>query len=468
MRIIASRIERLKFLSVAHDFQIAETAPMTRQQHSTHSQFLSPRAGSNAWAQRDNVIKAWKRRSQIDVLPMSMEYAPIISCDADCPLCPYRRSRLQLCDGIIPAHAIAPEDDRQSATRASARRVLQAADEAGVQGVLWTGGGEVGIWAPLLEMLAYSTELGMANALYTNGFRLGYNAGFAHQLLAPENGLVFVRMSINALSPERAKRHWGLDVLQVQPQLAGLANLFQARQRWLPEYQARGQRLPSIQISTIVDRQNVGDLPLICATVAEIVAAQRECAGEEDVVVVRPLTIHGRQNGYSLYDHDKAVIREIIAVCGTRGEGRRRLAEAGTMLYLGFGLSAIESGAVPSYSALLEQEYAQRDISWANGLFLTVGPDSSVYLSTEYNCNPNWALGNLKTQSVVEVYRSKRRREVLEYMNSLRWGPTVSQPTSRTARLDRIARAVMTGKLSDSEIEAIRLASLNSHSLMLD
>ena len=441
---------------------------MTAQPNKSPSPFLSPRGGSNIWAQRPDVIEAWKKQSQIDVPPVSLEYSPNLSCDADCGLCPFRRSRLQTCDGVIPTRETAPEDDRQSATRASARRVLEATREAGVQGVLWTGGGEPTIWEPLVEMLAYSAELRMANGIYTNGFRLGWDAGFADQLMAPENGLVFVRMSINALSPERAKRHWGIDALQVRQQLIGLAKLFQARQQWLTEYQKRGQRLPSIQISTIVDRHSVGDLPLICSTVAEIVAAHRTCAGEEDVMIVRPLTIHGRKKGYSLHDHDEAVIREIITVCGSQGDGRRQLVEAGVTLYLGFGLSAIESGAVPSYSALLEQEYAQRDISWANGLFLTVGPDSSVYLSTEYNCSPGWELGNLKTQSVTEVYQSERRREVLKRMNSAHWSAAVSQPTARTARLDRIARAVINGQLSDAEIESIRLASLNSHSLILD
>lgn len=466
-KIFSPETQGSQILSLAGDSGIAETACMTIPPPNQLS-FLSPRHGSNAWAQRRDVIEAWKRRSQIDVAPMTMEYMPILACDADCPLCPFRRSRLQACDGIIPTHEIAPEDDCQSATRASARRVLEAACEAGCQGVLVTGGGEPAIWQPLLTTLAYSTELGMVNALYTNGFRLGWEKGFAEKLLAPENGLVFVRMSINAITAQAVKRHWGLDVQQVSQQLFGLQNLFQARQRWLSEYQARGQRLPSIQISTIVDRLNVCELPLICATVAEIVTTHRQCAGDEDIMVVRPLTIHGRKSGYSFQDHDDAVIRDIIAYCGNRGAGRRRLAEAGVTLYLGFGLAAVESGAMPSYSALLEQEYAQRDISWANGLFLTVGPDSSVFLSTETGCNPAWALGNLKTQSVAEVYKGKRRREVLDDMNSQRWGPAVSQPTSRTARLDRIARAIMNGHLSDSAIEAIRLASLKSHSLMLD
>jgi hypothetical protein len=244
--------------------------------------------------------------------------------------------------------------------------------------------------------------------------------GLAERLLAPQSGLVFIRMSINAISPRAVKLHWGISFDEVKPQLEGLKELLKARQKLLPEFQRKNLQVPSIQISTILDKNNVDDLLLICKTIAVIMNNYPDCRGEEDVIVVRPLTIHGRKNGYS------------------------------------------------TYSDLIQNEYAQREISWANGIFLTVGPDSSVYLSTEHNCDKNWALGNLKIQSVAEIYKSKRRRDILEYMNNHRWGPEVSQPTSRTARLDRIANAIMSGQLTDVDIEQIRKRSLNCHSLILD
>src|SRR5207248_2525849 len=156
----------------------------------------------NAWAQRADVIDAWKKGSQEDVPPMTAEYAPIVSCNADCYGCPYRRSRLVLGDGIHPVGTLAEEDDVHSSTRETAARVLQAAHDGGVRGFLWTGGGEPTIWSPLLDMLAYSARLDMVNALYTNGFVFGYDPAYVFRLMSPESGLVFVRVSINTVSPD--------------------------------------------------------------------------------------------------------------------------------------------------------------------------------------------------------------------------------------------------------------------------
>ena len=72
-----------------------------------------------------------------------------------------------------------------SSTRETAMRVLDGAYAGGVRGFLWTGGGEPTIWEPLLDMLAYSARLGMANAVYTNGFVIGREAGYAERLLCP-------------------------------------------------------------------------------------------------------------------------------------------------------------------------------------------------------------------------------------------------------------------------------------------
>src|SRR5689334_13458367 len=118
------------------------------QTHIGLSDYWSPRGGSNAWALRDDVIDAWLRRDQANVPPMTMEWAPILACDADCPLCPYRRSRRNLPIGTV-RDGDAASDDAHSATLETARRILEAAWRAGVRGVLFTGGGEPLVWAHL-------------------------------------------------------------------------------------------------------------------------------------------------------------------------------------------------------------------------------------------------------------------------------------------------------------------------------
>lgn len=75
------------------------------------NRFFSPRGGANLWAQSDRNIEFWKRGAQLEVEPLTMEYAPILACDADCPLCPYKKSRDTLCKGLIPHSFFAAEDD---------------------------------------------------------------------------------------------------------------------------------------------------------------------------------------------------------------------------------------------------------------------------------------------------------------------------------------------------------------------
>ena len=432
-------------------------------------QFLSRRGGSNSWAHRPELIDAWRSGSQSDVPPLTLEFAVLLECNASCPLCPYRRAQLSRCDGVIPIGHLAPTNDKTSASLDLAKRVLERSRDAGVTGSLFTGGGEPTIWPPLIDALRYSHDVGMANAIYTNGLALGYDPLLPSRLMQPDNGLVFIRISINATSPAAVRKHWGFgDPSVIERQFTGLRRLLRCRNRMAVEHGEA--RVPSIQISTIFDRHTVDDLDDICARVADAFAQVRTVRGEEDVMVVRPLTIHGRKR-YSFHDHDDAVIRKALEICGHHvgASGRERLEQAGVELFLGFGLDRVESGDEVGYDDLVEHEYARRDISMSNGVFLTVGPDANVYASTEFNCGPDsQVIGNLLDESVADIYKGARRRRLLEHMNAQRWGPDVSQPTPRTARLDRIAGAIRHGELTDADIHQIRDLSASSHQLLLD
>jgi hypothetical protein len=367
----------------------------------------------------------------------------------------------------VPLGSLAVVNDTTSASMSMARLVLDRSHEAGISGVLFTGGGEPLIWPPLLDALRYSHELGMNNAIYTNGFSLGFDPSMSGRLMDRRNGLVFVRLSINAVSAAAVSQHWGLqNPADIEYQFVGLRRLLEARNELAR--QSGELDLPSIQISTIVDKHTVHDLDTICERVANVFGAARMKKGPEDVMIVRALTLHGRKR-YSSHDHKDWVIRRILQVCGQDGTGRARLARADVPLFLGFGLDRVEKQEVPSYDALIDEEYAQRDISLANGVFLTVGPDATVFVSTEHNCGTQeFAIGNLTKQTIQEIYGGVQRKRLLNRMNEQCWGPEVSQPTSRTARLDRIARALQSGQLTDDDVEAIRVASLGSHSLLLD
>ena len=433
------------------------------------AKFLSNRGGSQSWGQSPEFIQACRQGCQLGVPPLTTEYACILDCNASCPTCSYRRPQLTKCKGVVPIGQIATSNDRTSGSISIAKMVIERSYEAGVRGMLYTGGGEPTIFQGLVESLRYSSSLRMTNGLYTNGFAFGYDPDLPRQIMDMRCGLALVRISVNAISGPAVKRHWGLkNPDDIDLQLNGVVNLIAAREE-LAETSPQSP-LPSIQISTIVDRHNVSDLALICETIADIFKKTRITKGAEDVMIVRPTTVYGRKS-FSSHDHTAEVIQQILQICQKNipGNGHDRLAQAGVPLFLGFGLNTLQMGGPETYDNIIEKEYRQRNVSLSNGVFLTVGPDANVYISTEYNCGPDsTAIGNLKQQSVKEIYWGDKRRQQLEFMNSHRWGPEVSQPTPRTARLDRIATAIHSGALTDNDIQEIGLLSLNSHQLLLD
>lgn len=398
-----------------------------------------------------------------------MEWAPILACDCHCPGCPYNSARSTLPGKRLPLLQAAPSDDRSSASLETARTVLERAREAGVSGVLFTGGGEPLLWPYLEEALDYSGRLGLRNALYTNGFRLGAEPRLADALLSPQHALEFIRISISAVSSSAFRSHWGFRgaELDATAQLSGLARLLDARNDLVESHRLR--QTPSIQVSAVVNHQNVDDLEAVCAAVANIVSSHRKVTGKEDVMIVRPMTVYGRPSGFSTDDHDEQrVIRRIITQCGKGSIGEKVLRDVGIQLFLGFGLSSVESGEYSSYAQVIETEYARRDVSLANGIFLTVGQDGGVYPSTEYNCNPDFVLGDLKRQSVRDVYNGDKRKALLQRFNAMRWGPLVSHATARTSRLDRIARALHSGEVTESMLGAIRQHAVEHPGILLD
>jgi len=429
-------------------------------------QFVSPRGGSNSWAQREDLISAFRSGDMFAVPPLTVEYAPILACNAACPLCPYTPTRRKtLGGGIVPLGEVAVEDDVRASTTRTAFRVIDAAHEAGANGVLITGGGEPTIWPSLFEALHHCAQLGLQTAIYTNGLELARQADLAARLLHPHAGLVFARISINAASEPATRVHWGMDLPVFQLQLEGLTRLLRAREDLSPLYASR--TVPSIQVSTVVDKHNVCDLEQIVEAVSRVFAQFPKVRGEDDTLIVRPLTMHGRTK-YSVSEHSDDTITRIISVAGPSGSGLSRTREGGLRLFLGFGLNRVAAGEFRTYGELLSAEYANRSTSLASGAFLTVGPDATVYPCTERNCDPAWAMGNLKEQSVRQIYTGSRRRKILAKYEALSWGPEISQPTPRTARLDHIAQAIFSNTLTEEMIAHIRALSLYSHRLLLD
>lgn len=429
------------------------------------SVYLSTRLGSNSWARYPDTIEKWRTGDFLGVRPVTLEFAPTLQCNFCCTECPYLVARKGSHVRRVKRAHYALENE-YTASIEVATTVLERSKEAGVRCALWTGGGEPTLWRQLPIAVRISAQLGLSNALYTNGTVLGRNLSLTEQLLAPESRMAVCRVSINAVSEQVARRFSGARPEDVKNQLAGLGALLSMRTKLVPDYQKKSQQLPAVQVSTIVDERNVADLPAICAAVAQTFTDFGGAMGSDDDFVVRPLTKHSRPE-YALQDHSKDVIIGILTACGTNGTERSKIESVGMNLHLGFGLDQVDAGLYSSYEESMRSEYSARDYCWASGLFLTVAYDGTVHLCVDRNCYKEWAIGNLMHQNVEDVLSGPRRIALLARVHGYKCGPQTCPATCRVPRLNKLARMIRSGELTAREITEISEYSMSQVPLLL-
>ncbi len=418
--------------------------------------------GANAWASPDcNALASWRRADLLGVRPMTLEFAPSLACNAACTECPYRGAREASGCGRIARGEFARADDTLVSSLDLATCVLERATVAGVRGVLWTGGGEPLVTPDVVAMIRRAAEMELAQMLYTNGIQLGVHPDLARELLSPLSGLHYLRISINAVGEEVAKAFSGATAEDVRAQIQGLANCLAAR----ADHVYPGPR-PAVRVSMVVDHRNVDDIPNVAAAVAD---TYRQFAGGRhplDHFLVRPLTHHGRET-YALKDHEAELCTQILGRLGRNGDMRGTLQNAGVSVALGYGLADIDRGDVSNHEEWVGTQYAGCGRCWANGLFLTVGPDATAYLCVDRNCDPDYAIGNLRDQSVEQVYDSPARRRLLDRVHAGVCGPTVCPPTCRARRLNAIADRAHRGGVSQRDLAHVRNLASDTPPLLL-
>lgn len=125
----------------------------------------------------------------LDIVPVTVQFWPSLSCDVRCPTCPYR---------LTDARDIADADDALHLMPMELFRNLVASmARAGVKSVFLTGGGEPLLHPNLALMAEEVRASGMAWGLFTNGITL--TPELAERLFRADPG--FFRVSIDAGNP---------------------------------------------------------------------------------------------------------------------------------------------------------------------------------------------------------------------------------------------------------------------------
>jgi pyruvate-formate lyase-activating enzyme len=124
-----------------------------------------------------------------NVVPVTVDLWPSLSCNARCPSCPYRRSGAR--NTVDRSSELALLDEPRG------RAILDGMVASGVRSVVFTGGGDPLLHPRIVAMAHHARHQGLKWALFTNGIAL--KPALAESLLREEPA--FLRVSLDAGTP---------------------------------------------------------------------------------------------------------------------------------------------------------------------------------------------------------------------------------------------------------------------------
>ena len=126
---------------------------------------------------------------ELDIVPVTVQFWPSLSCDVRCPTCPYR---------LTDARDVADADERLHLMPLDLfRKLIASMAHAGVKSVFLTGGGEPLLHPHLVTMAEELRAAGLVWGLFTNGITL--STELAEGLFRAKPG--FFRVSLDAGNP---------------------------------------------------------------------------------------------------------------------------------------------------------------------------------------------------------------------------------------------------------------------------
>jgi MoaA/NifB/PqqE/SkfB family radical SAM enzyme len=334
------------------------------------------------WADRVDLVLAGRYD---EVKPLHVELSPTYLCNFACPWCSCRSAREDWAQEDVFHH---PRASELTVMRdAKLDRIIDNLARHGV-GIMWVGG------EPTMNRLLYPAvekahRSGLTQCIFTNGSLL--DADRARVLFDAQ--LVFVRVSLNAVTPEVHQRHHDYDARKpysdrVRDNLLHLARL-----------RHEGRSPTMLGVSVVVDERNIGDLLPIARFLADI--CDRVGRGCIDYAIFRP--------AYPFYEADVQLRSDTVSRF-------IHTMEAGSPVYEALQSSGIDI-VVPGdslTSPLDEVDDDLGDACLACGWFGEITPNGDVVLCSDRYGNPEYFIGNAAASDLDELWSSERRHTVLD------------------------------------------------------
>jgi radical SAM protein with 4Fe4S-binding SPASM domain len=377
----------------------------------TPEDFARQRTESGQWVfWRDRVELVLAGRYH-DVMPLHVEVSPTFLCNFACPWCSCRSAREEWAEDDVFHHPRSTPLTVMRRPRIGA--VVEHLAEHNIE-IMWVGG------EPTMNPLLYPAaarghELGVNQCLFTNGSL--FTKDQATTLF--DANLVFIRVSLNAVTPEIHQRHHDYDPRRRHGERV-IANL-----SMLAELRAQQRSQTLLGVSIVVDRHNIGDMEETACFLAGL--AEEHGTRCVDYVMLRPaFPLTGAQ-----IDVDAALVEQFTAQSAPGSRARAMLESAGVDV------------VVPEASLTAAQPLDEDDIGClAAGWFGEVTPSGDMLPCSDLYGDPEYYIGNVADQTVGEIWAGQTRRAVLENVRAQKCPATRCPSNGRGYQLNRVFRDI--------------------------
>ena len=411
------------------DLSISGRWPLPEQvgQWGSTAEFRRQRAEAGQWVfwrDRFDLVMAGRYH---EVVPLHIELSPTFLCNFACPWCSCRSAREEWSEDDVFRH---PRSTPLTVMRMPRlERVVDHLADHRVE-VMWVGG-EPTMNPLLYPAAARAHNRGLNQCLFTNGslFRPDQAASLF------DSELVFIRVSLNAVTPEVHQRQHDYDPRRPHGQRV-LDNM-----ALLAELRAEERSRTLVGVSIVVSSSNADDILPTARFLSGLCTGDRD--RRIDYVIMRPaFPIVGAQ-----VDVDPATVETFLREAAPDSQTRRLLADAGIEV-------VVPDASVSAVDAMPDDDLGCLAAGW----FGEVTPSGDMLPCSDLYGDPGFYIGNIANDSLTDIWTSDRRHAVLGEVRRGQCPSTRCPANGRGHHLNRAFRQVETFRRSDRLNEVARWA----------
>ena len=375
--------------------------------------FLSP---SN-WVYHPGIVENVINGKYEKIKPYSGEFVMTLNCTHRCESpCPYTQQK-QIAGCWNENDFMNPLAHMQ--TLDYAKRLLDKIKQAGVKGLIFTGGGEPTLNKYLGGAMKYADEIGIDTVLYTN--LVGLSNSQLEEIL--DANPLLIRGSLNAVSKEPYnKLHNPLN--KVNSHEKALKNVKRISRGVVDK--------PNIDfgIAFVINEINKNDLENSAYELRDILIRNN---ARIDFATFRPTFdyVGGEQINPEvvdeIYEKVEKKVRPVLESIGIKCNNVK-----------------------PRYESL-KKDTKNFTACRASGLYVELSPNGDLHLCCDRNAHPDWAFGNLNRNSLEEIFEGNARRVMIESVNEDNCSgcPPGCKPQMTNNQFEEVERKRALGEMQD-------------------